>query len=84
MGSGPMAEWFSCAPLWQPRFPQFRSWARTWHHSPGHAEVASRMAQPEPLTAGIYSYVLGGFGEKKKRRSRKRRRATVVSSGANL
>ena len=35
---------------------------------PGHAEVASRMPQPEALTARVYNYVLGGLGEKKKKK----------------
>ena len=38
---------------------------RMWHHSSGHAETASHIAQPEAFTTRIYNYVLGGFGEKK-------------------
>ena len=41
-----------------------------WHHSSGHAEVASHIAQLEGPTTGIYNYVLGGFGEKKKGKKR--------------
>ena len=55
-------------PLWQPRVHQFGSWARTWHCSSGHAEAASHMPQLEGPTTRIYSYVLGGFGEKKKKK----------------
>ena len=54
---------------------------RTWHHSSGHAEAVSHIAQPEGPTTRIYSYVLEGFGEKKKKK--KRRLATDVSSGGN-
>ena len=43
------------------------SWG-TWHHSSGHAEVASHIAQPEALTTRIYDYVLGGFEEKNKKK----------------
>ena len=46
--------------------------------------MVSHIAQPEPLTTRICSYVLEGFGEKKKKKKRKRRLATVLSSGANL
>ena len=56
----------SHAPLWWPRFHQFGFWAQSWHHSSGHAEAASHIAQPEGPTTRIYNYVLGGFGEKKK------------------
>ena len=31
---------------------------QTWHHSSGHAEAASHIAQPEALTTVIYNYVL--------------------------
>ena len=62
-----------------PGFHQFASWTRTGHHSSGHAEVESHIAQPEGPTTRIYNYVLGEFGEKKKKVS-----ATDVSSGANL
>ena len=66
-----------------PGFCQFGSWVQTWHHSSGHAEAVSHIAKPEVLTTRIYSYVLGGFGEKKKK-NEKRRSATVVSSGTNV
>ena len=78
-----MAEWLSSgAPLRWPGFRQFRSWARTWHHSSGCAEAASHTAQPERPATGIYNCILGGFGKKK--REKKRKLATDVSSGANL
>ena len=48
-------------------FHWFRSWARTWHHSSGHAEVASNIAQSEALTPTIYNCALGGlWGEEKR------------------
>ena len=56
-----------------PGFPQFRSWAQTWHRSSGHAKVASHIAHPEALTIGTYSYVLGGFGEKEKKKKKKKK-----------
>ena len=65
-----------------PGFHWFRSWARTWHHLPNHAEVASHIAQPEGPTTRIYNYVLEGLEEKEK--ERKRRLATDISSGANI
>ena len=66
IGAGAVAEWLS-SPLGfsSPGFRWFGSWARTWHHSSGHAEAVFHIAQPEALTRRIYSYVLGGFGEKK-------------------
>ena len=44
------------------------SWARTWHHSSGHAEAASQMPQLEGPTTRKYNYVGGGglWGEGKK------------------
>ena len=64
-----MAKWLSLpAPLRQPRVCWFGSWVRTWHHSSGHAEVASHIAQPEALTTRMYKYIPGGFGEKKKKK----------------
>ena len=51
------------------------SWARTWHCLSGHAETASRIAQPEGPAARICSYVLGALGRRRRRRrSRGRRR----------
>ena len=50
-----------------PVFHLFRSRAQTWHHSSGHAEVVSHIAQPEGSTTTIYNCVLGGLGEKKKK-----------------
>ena len=47
-----------------PGFQWFRPWAWTWHHSSGHAEAASHIAQPEALTTRIYNHILQGFGEK--------------------
>ena len=35
-----------------------------WHHSSGHDEAESHIAQPEALTTRIYNYIPGGFGEK--------------------
>ena len=49
-----------------PGFGWFRSWAQTCHHSSGHAEAASHIAQTEALTTRIYNYILGGFEEQKK------------------
>ena len=50
-----------------PVFRQFESWARTWHCSSSHAEVASHMPQLEDPQLKIYNYVPGGFGEKKEK-----------------
>ena len=49
-------------------FTNSGSWARTWHHSSGHVEAASQIAQPEALTTRTYNYVMGGFGEKTKKK----------------
>ena len=69
IGTGPVAKWFSSrALLQQPRVPQFRSWAPTWHHLSGHAEAASHIAQPEALTTRIYNYKPEVLGEKKKKK----------------
>ena len=63
-----MAEWLvrglgCCCP----GFRGFRSWARTWHRSSGHAEAASQMPQLEgPTTKQIHNDVVGGFGRKSK------------------
>ena len=87
LGAGPVAQWLSSnAPLRRPGFRWFGSWARTWHHSSGHVEVASHVSQLEGPITKIYNYVLGGFGEKKQKEKKKKekRLATVVSSGANL
>ena len=87
-GAGPVAEWLSShAPLGWPDFCRFRSWTWTWHHSSGHAEAASHIAQPETFTTRMHNYVLGGFGEhekEKRGRERGRRLETDVSSGANV
>ena len=65
--------------------PGFGSWARTWHHSSGHIEVASHIPKLEGPAIKIYSYVQEGFGEIKQKKKRKKKRlATVVSPGANL
>ena len=53
------------APLQRPGFRWFRSWARTWHCSLGHAVAASQVPQLEGPTTKVYNYVLGGFWEKK-------------------
>ena len=58
----------SGAPISGSGFPRFGSWPRTWHCSSGHAEAASHMPQLEALTARIYYYVLGVFGEKKEKK----------------
>ena len=50
-----------------PGFLWFGSWARTWHHSSGHIEVASHVLQLEEPTTKIYNYILWGFGEKKQK-----------------
>ena len=68
-GAGPVAEWLSSTLCFSsPGFHQFGSWAKTWHHSSSHAEMASHTAQPEGPTTRIYNYVLGGFGEEKKKK----------------
>ena len=66
-----MAEWLrSCALPRGSGFRWFGSWARTWHHSSGHAEAATHTAELEGPTTRRYNYVLGGFGEKKKKLKR--------------
>ena len=66
-----MAKWLSLrTPLQRPRFWRFGSRTQTLHHSSGHAEAASHKAQPEALATRIYSYVLGGFREKKKKKEK--------------
>ena len=52
-------------------FTQFRTWGWAWHRPPGHAEVASHIAELEGPTTRIYNYVLGGLWEKKKKKKRK-------------
>ena len=69
VGAGPMAEWLSsCFHFGGPGFHGFASWAQTWYCSSGHAEVASHIPQLEGPTTKIYSYVLGGFGEKNRKK----------------
>ena len=46
----------------------FGSWAQTWHHSSGHAQAVSHIAQPEALTTRIYNYVLGGLGRRRRKK----------------
>ena len=54
-----MAQWLSSpTPFSGLGFHQSRSWARTWHRSSGHAEVASHIARLEGTTTRIYNYVL--------------------------
>ena len=66
-----MAEWLSSrAPLPDPGFCWFGSWAQTWLHWSSHAEAVFHTAQPEALTARIYRCVLAGFGEKKKKKKK--------------
>ena len=63
-----MAQWLSShAPLQWPRVLPVQILGADMHHSSGHAEVASHIAQPEGPTARIYNYVLGDFGEEKKK-----------------
>ena len=80
LGAGPMAEWLSSRAMLL-GFHWFRSWAWMWHHSLGHAEAASHIAQPEVLTTRIYNYYWGFWGEEEEER---KTLATDVSSGANL
>ena len=71
MGEGAVRdEWLSLlAPLRRPWFRQFGAWARTWHHSSGHIEVASHMPQLEgPTTKNIQLSTGGIWGEKAKRK----------------
>ena len=49
-------------------FRGFGSWARTWHHSSGHAEAVSHMPQLEgPTTKNIQLCTGGLWGEKGKK-----------------
>ena len=68
-GAGPVAEWLSSLRFGGPGFHRFGSWARTWHHLSGHAELASHTPQLEGPTTKIYNYVLGGFGAKKQQKT---------------
>ena len=78
-----MAKWLSLhALLGSPGFCQCGSWAWTWHHSSGHAEAASHIAQPEGPTTTVYSCVLGGFQEKKGEKEDWQQ--IDINSGANL
>ena len=71
-GASPVAERLnSRAPLRSLGFHCLGSWARTWHRSSGHAEVASHMPQLEGPTTKICYYVLEGFGEKKEKKEKK-------------
>ena len=67
LGAGAVAKWLS----W--------SWARTWHRSSGHAEVASHMPQPEALTTRIYNYVPGGLWEEEEEEEEKE--VSIYSGG---
>ena len=63
-----MAEWLSLhAPIQQLRVQIL---VRTWHHSSGHAEAASHIAQPEGYTTKVHNYLLVGFGEKEKEKKK--------------
>ena len=61
-----MAKWLSLRALLR-QFPRFESWAWTWHHSSGHAEVASHMPRLGGPTAKNIQLCTGGlWGEKRK------------------
>ena len=56
-----------------PGFCRFGSWARTWHHLSGHAEVASHVPQLEGSTTKNIQLCTGGvWGEKGKIKSFKK------------
>ena len=56
-----------------PGFRWFGSWARTWHRSLGHPEVAFHMPQLEgPTTKNIQLCIGGLWGEKGKIKKKKR------------
>ena len=61
-----MAEWLSSRRLrfGGPEFQGFKSWARTWHCSSGHAGAASHVPQLEGPTA-MYRGALGEQGKLK-------------------
>ena len=59
---------FECSTSATQGFIGSGSWSLTWHHSSGHADMASHIAQPEVLTTRIYNYVLGGFGGRRRRK----------------
>ena len=62
MGAGPLAKWGTHS---GPGFHWFRSWARTWHCSPGHTEAVCHMPQLEGPTAKNIQLCTGGiWGEK--------------------
>ena len=64
------SDWVRVLCLGGPGFRWFRSWARTWHHSSSHGEVAFHIAQLEGPATRIYNCILGSFGEKKKKKKK--------------
>ena len=64
-----MGEWLSSRSLLQ--WPRVLLGHRQGSiHQAMLSEAASHITQPEALTARIYNYVLGGFGEKKEKRKK--------------
>ena len=67
-----MAEWLSShAPLRRPRVSPVQILDTDMAPLIRPFEAASHIAQPGGLTTRIYSYVLGGYGEKKKKGKKK-------------
>ena len=71
IGASPVAEWLSSHTLLQwPRVSRVQILGAEMALSASHAVVVSYIAEPEGPTTGTYSYVLGGFGEKKKKKKK--------------
>ena len=70
-GPGPWPSgWVLALYFGGPGFHWFKFWARTWHRSLSHAEVAFHVPQLEGLTTkNMHNCLLGGFGEKKEKLS---------------
>ena len=66
-------------------FRWFESWARTWHCSSDHAEVASHMPQLEgPTTKNIQLCTEGLWGEKGKNKIFKKKKEKMNFGGKQM
>ena len=69
---------FTCSAAGGPVFRWFESWARTWHCSLNHTEVASHMPQLEAPTTKNIQLCTGGFGDKKEKKIFKKNLLTLL------